>query len=88
LLHIKRRQSLPSLFQNLLESSSSSSVQHRPSFSTVLNQHLIDNIDRELFQSTTSLTESDDSDERQRINYDEPSQLIEKVSLLTNNTHA
>ncbi len=86
-LHIKRRQSLPSLFHNLLESSSSSSVQHRPSISTVLNQHLNDNIDPELSQSTASLTESDDNTEQQRINYDDPSQLIEKVSLSTSGTH-
>jgi hypothetical protein len=81
-LRNKRRQSLPSLFHNLLESSS---MQHRPSFSVALNQNLIDNINHEqtsiLSQSTISLTESDDSIERQRINYDEPSQLIEKVSI-------
>jgi hypothetical protein len=84
LLLVKRRQSLPSLFHNLIESSS---IQNRPSFPTTLNHNLIDNINHEqpqqssiLSPSTISLTESDDSDERQRINYDDPSQLIEKVS--------
>ncbi|CAF1309627.1 unnamed protein product [Adineta steineri] len=84
-LHIKRRQSLPSLFHNLLESSSS----------TVFNQNVIDNINHEqqqhqhqlqssiLSHSTTSLTESDDNNDnnslkRQRINYDDSSQLTEK----------
>jgi hypothetical protein len=87
-LHIKRRQSLPLLFQNLLEPSS---VQHRPSFSSVVNHRLIDHTNHEqqsssiLFQSNSSLAESDDSSDnnsfkRQRINYDDPSQLTEKAS--------
>ncbi|CAF1231074.1 unnamed protein product [Rotaria sp. Silwood1] len=99
LSHNKRRQSLPSLLHNLLESSSS--AQHRPSFSTALNHLLLDNVNHEqqqkqsstLSQSSNSLTESDDSSDhnninnnnnnnslqqRQRINYDDSSQLIEK----------
>jgi hypothetical protein len=81
LLHIKRRQSLPSLFHNLLESSSSSSVQHRPSF-----HHLIDHINHEqpplVSQSTISSTESDDSNENNTVKRqrDESIQLTEKVS--------
>jgi hypothetical protein len=72
-LHTKRRQSLPSLIQNLLETSS---IQHRPSFSSVLNHNLIDHQQlSKLSQSSGSLTESDDS-------YDNSSQLIEKVSRL------
>jgi hypothetical protein len=89
-LHIKRRQSLPSLFHNLLESSSVQ--QHHPSFSSKVNHYLIDNINHEqppslplVSQSTISSTESDDSNEnnsfkRQRDAYDESIQLTEKVS--------
>jgi hypothetical protein len=97
-LRTKRRRSLPSLFYNLLESSSS--IQHRPSFSLALNHNLIDNNNREqqsfsiikqsstLTQSSTSLSESEDSSDnnnnnsskRQRTNYDDLSQLTEKVS--------
>ena len=72
-LHTKRRQSLPSLVQNLIEPSS---IQHRPSFSSILNNNLIDHQQLStLSQSSSSLTESDDS-------YDNPSHLNEKVSRL------
>ncbi|CAF0977607.1 unnamed protein product [Rotaria sordida] len=72
----KRRRSLPSLLHNLIEPSlSSSSAQHRPSFSTVSNHILLDNVNREhqqqsstLSQSSTSLTESDDSSDHNNTN--------------------
>jgi hypothetical protein len=82
LLHIKRRQSLPSLFHNLLD----------PSSSAVLNPNVIDNINHEqqqqqpliLSHSSILLTESDDnnSSKGQRTNYDDSSQLTEKVRKL------
>jgi len=88
LLHIKRRQSLPSLFHNLLD----------PSSSSVLNPNVIDNINHEqqqqqqqqsliLSHSSILLTESDDnidnnSSKRQRTNCDDSSQLTEKVRKL------
>ncbi|CAF4950354.1 unnamed protein product, partial [Rotaria socialis] len=68
----ERRQSLPSLLHNLLEPSSS--AQHRPSISTVLNHILVDNVNHEqqqsstLSQSSTSLTESDDSSDHHNMN--------------------
>ena len=95
----KRRQSLPSLSDNLLESSS---AQQQPSCPSVLNHLVLDNITNEqqqlstLSQSSTSLTEptdsiyntstyshSNSSRQGQGNNYDDPFQLTEKVSQLS-----
>ncbi|UJR10063.1 hypothetical protein I4U23_014285 [Adineta vaga] len=80
-LHIKRRQSLPSLFHHLLE----------PSSPPILNSNVNDNINHEQHQQTSliishsfcSLRESDDNHDnnslkRQRSNYHDSSQQTEK----------
>lgn len=71
-LHVKRRQSLPSLFHNLLEPSS---IQYRPSFSSTNNPYSLEKSTAEqsgiIFQS---------EDERPANHIDEPSELIETVS--------
>ena len=80
--NIKRRQSLPSLFHNLLEPSSSSATvtatttRHRPSFSSVFTCNQFENIKQSSVISpstTSSLTESDDS------NQDETTYVNDKV---------
>ena len=80
----KRRRSLPSLFQTLMDSSS---VQRRPSFCTMINSNLNDPKQLSpISPSSSSLTESEESIvnslslKRHPINQDDLSQLaIEKV---------
>ena len=77
-LHIKRRQSLPSLFHNLLESpSAAAAVQHRPSFSATINHD-----HEQVSQSIASSTESEDSNDNKRQRDEPIQQLTEKVRVL------